>query len=74
MTKVWDIGDAPLMPGFVLKDIEVSDSVAIRVATGGSGTPILPLHGHPHTHIVWRKLAPRLAEHFTVVAADLRGV
>jgi haloacetate dehalogenase len=73
MTKVRDIGDAPLMPGFVLKDIELSDSVTIRVAAGGSGTPILLLHGHPHTHIVWRKLAPRLAEHFTVVAADLRG-
>jgi pimeloyl-ACP methyl ester carboxylesterase len=38
-----------------------------------SGRPILLLHGHPHTHIVWRKLGPRLAEHFSVVAADLRG-
>jgi haloacetate dehalogenase len=74
MTRVVrEIGDAPLMPGFVLKDIEVADGVIIRVATAGSGTPVLLLHGHPHTHIVWRKVAPRLAEHFSVVAADLRG-
>jgi haloacetate dehalogenase len=70
---VQEIGDATLMAGFVLKDIEVADGVVIRVATAGSGTPILLLHGHPHTHIVWRKLAPRLAETFSVVAADLRG-
>jgi haloacetate dehalogenase len=31
------------------------------------------LHGHPQTHVIWHKVAPRLAEHFTVVAADLRG-
>ena len=61
------------MPGFSLKDIEVADGVVIRVATAGSGTPILLLYGHPHTHIIWRKLGPRLAEHFSVVAADLRG-
>jgi haloacetate dehalogenase len=61
------------MPGSSLNDIEVADGVVIRVATAGSGTPILLLHGHPHTHIVWRKLGPRLAEHFSVVAADLRG-
>ena len=73
MKVVREIGDAPLMPGFSLNDIEVADGVVIRVATAGSGTPILLLHGHPHTHIVWRKLGPRLAEHFSVVAADLRG-
>jgi haloacetate dehalogenase len=70
---VREIGEAPLMPGFSLNDIEVADGVVIRVATAGSGTPILLLHGHPHTHIVWRKLGPPLAEHFSVVAADLRG-
>jgi pimeloyl-ACP methyl ester carboxylesterase len=74
MTRVVrEIGDAPLMPGFSLKDIEVADGVVIRVATAGSGTPILLLHGHPHTHIVWGKLAPRLARQFSVVATDLRG-
>ena len=48
------------MSGFSLKDIEVADGVVIRVATAGSGTRILLLHGHPHTPNVWRKLGPRL--------------
>jgi haloacetate dehalogenase len=41
--------------------------------TGGSGPPLLLLHGYPQTHVMWRKVAPRLAEHFTVVVPDLRG-
>jgi haloacetate dehalogenase len=41
--------------------------------TGGSGPPLLLLHGYPQTHLMWRKVAPRLARNFTVVAADLRG-
>ena len=38
-----------------------------------SGPPLLLLHGHPQTHVMWHKIAPRLAQHFTIVAADLRG-
>src|SRR3989475_11271782 len=40
---------------------------------GGSGPPLLLLHGYPQTHAMWHRIAPRLAEHFTVVCADLRG-
>jgi haloacetate dehalogenase len=40
---------------------------------GGSGPPLLLLHGYPQTHAMWHKVAPRLAEKFTVVCADLRG-
>ena len=40
---------------------------------GGSGPPLLLLHGYPQTHVMWHKVAPRLAEDFTVVASDLRG-
>lgn len=40
---------------------------------GGSGPALLLLHGHPQTYFIWHKIAPTLAEHFTVVAADLRG-
>ncbi|MGO2243548.1 MAG: alpha/beta fold hydrolase [Halomonas sp.] len=40
---------------------------------GGSGPALLLLHGHPQTHVIWHKVAASLAEHFTVIAADLRG-
>jgi haloacetate dehalogenase len=40
---------------------------------GGSGPPVLLLHGIPETHLMWHRVAPRLAEHYTVVATDLRG-
>ncbi|MEV8371651.1 alpha/beta hydrolase [Kribbella sp. NPDC056861] len=45
----------------------------IRGRRGGSGPPVLLLHGIPETHLMWHRVAPVLAEHFTVVAADLRG-
>ncbi len=47
--------------------------VAINAFVGGQGQPLLLLHGYPQTHVIWHKIAPRLAIHFTVVAADLRG-
>lgn len=47
--------------------------VAINAVVGGQGQPLLLLHGYPQTHVIWHKIAPRLAAHFTVVAADLRG-
>jgi haloacetate dehalogenase len=40
---------------------------------GGDGPPVLLLHGFPQTHAMWHRIAPALAERFTVVAADLRG-
>ena len=63
----------PLFPGFQAFRIETSPGLAIAGVTGGSGPPLLLLHGHPQTHAIWHKLAPRLSEHFTVVACDLRG-
>lgn len=47
--------------------------VDIFACMGGSGPPLLLLHGYPQTHLAWRLVAPRLAARFTVVAADLRG-
>ena len=61
-----------IMPGFTLTDIETSGA-RIRLRHGGSGPPLLLLHGNPLTHVAWHKVAPRLAKHFHVVAADLRG-
>ena len=61
-----------IMPGFTLTDIETSGA-RIRLRHAGSGPPLLLLHGNPLTHVAWHKVAPRLAERFHVVAADLRG-
>lgn len=61
-----------LIPGFTLHDVPAT-AVRLRCAVGGSGPPLLLLHGHPQTHATWHKIAPELARHFTVVAADLRG-
>jgi haloacetate dehalogenase len=45
----------------------------IHLAKKGDRFPLLMLHGYPQTHLMWHKIAPRLAEEFTVVASDLRG-
>jgi len=58
--------------GFTLTTIE-TDEVTIRLRHGGKGPPLLLLHGFPQTHAMWSKVAPRLAEHYTVVCPDLRG-
>jgi haloacetate dehalogenase len=58
--------------GFELDRIDVGD-VVLRVRHGGSGSPVLLLHGHPRTHTTWHRLAPALAETHTVVCPDLRG-
>jgi haloacetate dehalogenase len=61
-----------LFEGFELSMIDTGEAV-IRTRHGGSGPPLLLLHGHAQTHVMWHKIAPRLARDFTVVAADLRG-
>jgi haloacetate dehalogenase len=57
---------------FDLSFVETPEAT-IRVRHGGSGPPLLLLHGHPQTHVMWHLVAPRLAREFTVVAMDLRG-
>ena len=49
------------------------DGVRLHGKAGGSGAPLLLLHGHPQTHTIWHRVAPVLAERFTVVMLDLRG-
>jgi haloacetate dehalogenase len=59
-------------PGFERRRIPV-EGAEINLVTGGSGPPLLLLHGYPQTHVMWHLVAPRLAERFTVVVPDLRG-
>ena len=47
--------------------------VDIHGVKGGNGPPLLLLHGHPQSHLIWHRCAAQLAEHFTVIATDLRG-
>ena len=61
-----------MFEGFELSMIDTGEAV-IRVRHGGSGPPLLLLHGNPQTHVMWHEVAPRLARDFTVVATDLRG-
>jgi haloacetate dehalogenase len=64
--------EAALFEGFETQSIE-SGAARIFVRRGGSGAPLLLLHGFPETHLMWREIAPRLAATNTVVCADLRG-
>ena len=61
-----------MFEGFERVRVESRDA-EINAVRGGSGPPVLLLHGYPQTHAMWHLVAPRLAEDFTVVAADLRG-
>jgi haloacetate dehalogenase len=62
-----------LFPGFAERRIETAAGVEIYVRTGGSGPPLLLLHGYPQTHAMWHRMAPELARHCTLVIPDLRG-
>ena len=61
-----------MFAGFTQADVDVGDA-RLRVVYAGSGPPLLLLHGHPQTHVMWHRVAPDLARDFTVVAPDLRG-
>lgn len=58
--------------GFTRTEIKTSGARIVTVH-GGSGPPVLLMHGNPFNHLSWHRIAPRLARDFTVVATDLRG-
>ena len=69
----WGSADvAALFPGFRHVDMRTKGAV-IRLRHGGSGPPLLLLHGHPVNHVSWYRIAARLAQNYHVVCADLRG-
>ncbi len=61
-----------MFEGFTERRIATSGA-EIHAVVGGDGPPLALLHGYPQTHVMWHRVAPRLAEAFTVVAPDLRG-
>lgn len=61
-----------LFPNFEPRWFDVGD-VLIHGLVGGSGPPLLLLHGYPQTHVMWHRVAGELARRFTIVATDLRG-
>lgn len=61
-----------MFEGFHCEMIDLPDAT-LRVRYGGSGSPVLLLHGHPQTHTTWHRVAPILARRHTVVCPDLRG-
>ena len=61
-----------MFEGFATHTVDTGEAT-IHLRNWGSGPPLLLLHGYPQTHVLWHKVAPGLAERFTVVAPDLRG-
>ena len=61
------------IPGFEYERLNVDDPVELNVAIGGSGRPVVLLHGFPQTHLMWRHVAIELASNHTVICPDLRG-
>jgi haloacetate dehalogenase len=66
------MGAEELFPGFAVRRIR-ANGTDIHCVVGGSGPPLLLLHGYPQTHAMWHRIAPALAQQYTVVCPDLRG-
>ncbi|WP_370964317.1 alpha/beta fold hydrolase [Amycolatopsis sp. cg9] len=63
----------PSIPGFDHLRLPGADGVELAAAVGGSGSPVVLLHGFPETHLMWRHVAGRLAGEHLVICPDLRG-
>lgn len=61
-----------MIDGFATRTLDTSE-VPIHLEIGGDGPPLLLIHGYPQTHVMWHRVAPGLAQRFTVVCPDLRG-
>ncbi|MFE7129841.1 alpha/beta fold hydrolase [Streptomyces sp. NPDC057638] len=61
------------IPGFDHIRLPGADGVELAAVVGGSGSPVVLLHGFPQTHLMWRHVAGRLADEHTVICPDLRG-
>ncbi|MCK9931535.1 alpha/beta hydrolase [Frankia sp. Mgl5] len=61
------------IPGFDHTRLPGTGGVTLSTAVGGTGSPVVLLHGFPQTHLMWRQVAERLAAEHTVICPDLRG-
>ncbi|MGP4097840.1 alpha/beta fold hydrolase [Nonomuraea sp. KM90] len=68
-----DKDTTPRISGFSRRRVTITDGVALNVAVGGTGSPVVLLHGFPQTHLMWRHVAADLAADHTVICPDLRG-
>jgi haloacetate dehalogenase len=69
-------GDTNLLASFTIQfkaEKIITAGGPINARSGGKGPPLLLLHGHPQSHVMWHLVAPALAEHFSLVMMDLRG-
>src|SRR5688500_9979501 len=66
------LGSISMFDGFTADSMDMDDG-SIFFRTKGKGEPLLLLHGFPETHVMWHRIAPRLAEPFFVICADLPG-
>ncbi|MBW3095727.1 alpha/beta fold hydrolase [Pseudohoeflea coraliihabitans] len=62
-----------LLPGFDSRHVEGANGCPIHLRIGGAGPALFLLHGYPQSHATWHRIAPQLAEQFTVIVPDLRG-
>jgi haloacetate dehalogenase len=73
LTRASPVPDAAcVFEGFESIFVPTSEG-EIHLRQAGKGSPLLLIHGYPQTHVMWHKVAPQLAERFTVVAPDARG-
>lgn len=61
-----------LFPDFDTRRVQ-ANGIGLFCRIGGSGPPLLLLHGYPQSHVIWHRMAPELARHFTLVLPDLPG-
>jgi haloacetate dehalogenase len=62
-----------MFPESFKQQLILVNDVELNVTTGGEGPPLFLLHGFPQTHLIWHRVAPELARHFSLVMPDLRG-
>jgi len=62
-----------MFPASFKQQVISVNGVELNVVTGGSGPPLFLLHGFPQTNVIWHRVAPELAQHFSLVMPDLRG-